>query len=112
MGDIFSDFYNFILIFQAGEKVNEKWRRTAHGSDILKRKGYHENQCIEETSYNIFFFYENFGEVEKVLVISDGGGSRRTNGARALQRSGHPARCEGSYSEDRCGPHRPRDDPG
>jgi hypothetical protein len=46
-GDIFSDFYNFILIFQAGEKVNEKWRRTAHGSDILKRKGYHENQCIE-----------------------------------------------------------------
>jgi hypothetical protein len=47
MGDIFSDFYNFILIFQAGERVNEKWRRTAHGSDILKRKGYHENQCIE-----------------------------------------------------------------
>ena len=27
--------------------MNEKWRRTAHGSDILKRKGYHENQCIE-----------------------------------------------------------------
>jgi hypothetical protein len=47
MGDIFSDFYNFILIFRAGEKVNEKWRGTAHGSDILKRKGYHENQCIE-----------------------------------------------------------------
>jgi hypothetical protein len=36
MGDIFSDFYNFILIFRAGEKVNEKWRGTAHGSDILK----------------------------------------------------------------------------
>jgi hypothetical protein len=150
MGDIFSDFYNFILIFRAGEKVNEKWRRTAHGSDILKRKGYHENQCIEVhriirlmnmdnshrktskhylyqvcffSSLTLFFFmdlanvlnpiiFENFGEVEKVLVISDGGGSRRTNGARALQRSGHPARCEGSYSEDRCGAHRPRDDPG